>query len=141
MAPILESGNCVTVVADEKGFVRLMGSAVQRSRALKPLPGGTEFRLTVRYNSTDFEAALWAKDSATWSKEVIATGAASFSQATRPILCFVENHHFSGHIQCISGLPRFVRDKQMQAVLDNYSLEAAAGSLDLKRYLRAVRID
>ena len=140
MGPILESGNCVTVVADEKGFVRLAGSAVQRSRALKPLPGGTEFRLTLRYNNTDFEAALWAKDSATWSKEVIATGAASFSQVTRPILCFVENHHFSGHIQCISGLPRFVRDKQMQAALDNYSLEAAAGSLDLKRYLRAIRI-
>lgn len=90
----------------------------------------------MRYNNTDFEAATWTKDSATWSKEVITTGAASFSQATRPILCFVRNHHFSGHIQCISGLPRYVRDKQMQAALDNYSLEAAAGSLDLKRYLR-----
>lgn len=140
MGPILQSGDGVTVLADEKGFIRLTGSAVQRSRAVKPLPGGTEFRLTVRYNSADFEAALWAKDLGTWCKEVVATGAASFSQLTKPILCFVKDHQFSGHIQCISGLPRFVRDKQMPAALDNYSLEAAAGSLDLKRHLGAERI-
>lgn len=140
MGPILESGGKVTVVADDKGFIHLRGSAVLRSRALKPLPGGEEFRLTVRYNSTDFEAALWTKGSTTWRKDVIATGAATFSQSTKPILCFVKDHRFSGHIQCISGLPRFVRDKQMPAALENYSLEAATGSLDLKRHLRAVRI-
>jgi predicted nucleic acid-binding protein len=137
MGPILQSDNGVTVLADEQGFIRLTGAAVKRFRTLKPLPGATEFRLVVRYKENDFEAALWRKDSITWHKEVITSGTASFSHSTTPILCFVQNPKFSGHIQCISGLPRFVRDKQMPAALDKYSLEAVAGSLDLKRHLSA----
>jgi hypothetical protein len=140
MGKILDSDGRVAVIADERGFIRLTGSGVTRCRPIKPLRGNTEFRLTLRYNLLDFEAALWIKDSGTWVKDVVTTGAASFSEATKPILCFVPGHRFSGHIQCISGLPRFVRDKQMPAALDNYSLEASAGSLDLKRYLKAVVI-
>jgi predicted nucleic acid-binding protein len=140
MGPILESGGGVMVEADDKGFIKLTGPAVKRSSPIRPLPGNTEFRLTIRYNSTDLEAALWGKGSSGWSKEIISTGAATFSTETKPILCFVQNHRFSGHIQCISGLPRFVRDKQMPPVLDNYSLEAAAGSIDLRRYLQSVRV-
>ena len=140
MGPILESDNGVSVLADEKGFIRLTGAAVKRIRTLKPLPVATEFRLVLRYKENDFEAALWRKDSITWRKEVIASGAASFSQSTTPILCFVQKPKFSGHIQCISGLTRYVKDKQMPAALDNYSLEAVAGSLDLKRYLSASHI-
>lgn len=140
MGPILQSGDSASVFADDKGFIQLTGSAVTRCRAIKPLRGDTEFRLTLRYNSTDFEAALWVKNSGAWFKDVLSTGSASFSETTKPILCFVPNHRFSGHIQCISGLPRFVRDKQMQAALDNYSLEACAGSLDLKRFLKAARV-
>jgi hypothetical protein len=135
MGPILESGGIVTVVADEKGFIRLKGPEVKRCSAVKPLPRDTEFRLTIRYNCTDFEAALWTKGSSGWTKDIISNGAATFSSETKPLLCFVPNHRFTGHIQCLSGLPRFVRDKQMPAALDNYSLEAVAGSLDLKRYL------
>lgn len=140
MGTILDSDGRVTVVADERGFIRLTGSGVRRSHSIKPLRGNTEFRLTLRYNVADFEAALWVKNSGTWVKDVITTGAASFSDATRPILCFVPDHRFSGHIQCISGLPRFVREKQLPAALDNYSLEASAGSLDLKRFLETVVI-
>jgi predicted nucleic acid-binding protein len=140
MGTILESDGQVEVIADERGFIRLTGSSAKRCRSIKPLRGNNEFHLTLRYNGTDFEAALWNKDSGAWKKDVITTGVASFSEATRPILCFVPNHRFSGHIQCISGLPRFVRDKQMPAALDNYSLEASAGSLDLRRFLRAVVI-
>lgn len=135
MGPILKSENGVTVLADERGFIQLIGVTVKRIRTLKPLPDATEFRLVVRYKENDFEAALWRKESITWHKEVITSGAASFSQSTTPILCFVQKPKFSGHIQCISGLPRYVRDKHMPAALDNYSLEAVAGSLDLKRYL------
>jgi len=140
MGIILDSDDRVAVVADQRGFIQLTGSGVKRCRAIKPLRGNTEFRLTLRYNVADFEAALWMKDSGAWVKDIITTGAASFSERTRPILCFVPDHRFSGHIQCISGLPRFVRDKQMSAALDNYSLEASAGSLDLKRFLKAVVI-
>lgn len=135
MGPILQSSNGVTVLADEQGLIRITGSDVKHSHAVKPLPQGSEFRLVVRYKDNDFEAALWRKDSSTWHKEVITYGAAIFSQSTTSILCFVQNSKFSGHIQCISGLSRYVRDKHMPAALDNYSLEAVAGSLDLKRYL------
>ena len=119
----------------KRGFIRLKGAGVKRCSAFKPLPRDTEFRLTIRYNCTDFEAALWTKGSSGWTKDIISNGAATFSSETKPLLCFVQNHRFTGHIQCLSGLPRFVRDKQMPAVLDNYSLEEVAGSLDLKRYL------
>lgn len=140
MGTILDSEGRVSVVADERGFIRLTGCGVRRCHSIKPLRGNTEFRLTLRYNVADFEAALWVKDSGAWVKDVITTGAASFSETTRPILCFVPDHRFSGHIQCISGLPRFVREKQLPAALDNYSLEASAGSLDLKRFLKTVVI-
>lgn len=140
MGTILDSDGRVVVVANQRGFIQLTGSGVKRCRSIKPLRGDTEFRLTLRYNATDFEAALWIKDSGTWVKDVITTGAASFSETTRPILFFVPNHRFSGHIQCISGLPRFVREKQIPAALDNFSLEASAGSLDLKRFLKTLVI-
>ena len=138
MGTILDSQGHVTVFADDRGFIRLVGSGVKRCRLIKQLQGNMEFRLTLRYNTTDFEAALWTKASDTWLKEIMTTGSADFSVATRPILCFVPEHNFSGHIQCISGLPRYVRDKQMPAALDNYSLEAAAGSLDLKRFMKTL---
>src|SRR3546814_17842841 len=86
MGPIMESGGGVTVVADEKGFIKLTGTAVKRSSSLRPLPGDTELRLTIRYNSTDFEAALWEKGTNGWSKEIISTGAATFSGETKPVL-------------------------------------------------------
>ncbi len=138
MGKILDSGSDVAVVADERGFIRLTGRGVKRCGPIKALPSNTEIRLTLRYNLETFEAALWLKQSHIWKKDVITTGSASFSVSTRPILCFVPNHCFSGHIQCISGLPRFVREKQMPAALDNYSLEASAGSLDLKRFLKTI---
>src|SRR3546814_19877581 len=39
MGPIMESGGGVTVVADEKGFIKLTGTAIKRSSSLSPLPG------------------------------------------------------------------------------------------------------
>lgn len=140
MGTILDSDGRVAVIADEKGFIRLSGNGVKRYRSIKPLRGNSEFQLTIRYKDSEFEAALWIKNSSAWVKDVITTGAAIFSESTRPILFFVPGHRFSGHIQSISGLSRFVRDKQMPAALDNYSLEASAGSLDLKRFLNAVVI-
>lgn len=136
MGPILISSNGVTVTADENGFIHLSGANVKRHNALKPLRGNEEFRLSIRYKKTDFETALWTKTLTGWVKEVLTNGAASFSENTSPVLFFVPNHRFSGHIQCLSGIPRYVKDKQLHSALDNYSLEAIdGGSLNLKWFL------
>ena len=138
MGPIVTSHNGTSITADEQGFIQLTGPTVSRNRPLKPLRANEEFRLSIRYNETDFEAALWTKPSANWTKEVLSNGAGSFSESTSAVLFFVPNHRFYGHIQCLSGLPRYVRDKHLHTALDNYSLEAIAGSLDLKWFLQRV---
>lgn len=138
MGPILQSENGTTVVADHEGYIRLIGPSVKRHRTVRPLTAGREFKLTIRYNQSDFEASLWSKNSAAWEKEVLASGSADFSDTTMPLLFFVPNHRFSGHIQCISGLPRYVKDTQLTSALDNYSLEAVAGSLDLRSFFQRV---
>ena len=136
MGPILISSNGVTVTADETGLIQLSGTNVKRHKALKPLLGNEEFRLSIRYKETDFEAALWTKKLTSWTKEILSNGVASFSEKTSHVLFFVPNHQFSGHIQCISGIPRYVKDKQLYSALDNYSLEAIeGGSLNLKWFL------
>lgn len=135
MGALINSDTQVHVIANDRGFIELKGAGVKRCRPHKPLSGNSEFRLTIRYNTSDFEAALWVNHSGTWLKDILTTGSANFSDSTTPSLCFVPNHHFSGHIQCISGLPKFVSDKQLRSALDNYSLEASAGSLDLRKFL------
>jgi len=132
MGPIISSSNGTTVTCNDAGEIILGGPNVTRFRASGALRGNAEFRLTLRYNDSSFEAALWEKENSVWAKTVISTGAAPFSQDTRPVLCFVPNHSFSGTIQCISGLPRFVKDQQLTSALENFSLEAIAGSLDLR---------
>lgn len=136
MGPILQSENGTTVVADHEGYIRLIGSSVQRHKAFRPLTAGQEFKLTIRYNKSDFEASLWSKNLTAWKKEVLASGSAVFSITTMPLLFFVPDHKFSGHIQCISGLPRYVKDRHLEIALDNYSLEAVAGSLDLRSFFQ-----
>jgi len=138
MGPILQSENGTTVVADHEDYIRLIGPSVQRHKVVKPLTAGQEFKLTIRYNKSDFEASVWSKNSGAWRKEVLALGSAVFSNTTKPLLFFVPNNRFSGHIQCVSGLPRYVKDKQMASALENYSLEAVAGSLDLRSFFQWV---
>lgn len=89
MGTILASSNGVNVHADETGLIHLTGPSVKRSCPVKALKGDEEFRLTLRYNNTDFEAALWSYSSTGWTKEVICTGAANFSEETKPVLFFV----------------------------------------------------
>ncbi len=138
MGTILTSENGTKVSADNLGFVHLVGPEVSRCRAIKPLRANEEFRLTVRYNKSDFEAALWGKKMGYWEKDLLSSGTGSFSERTLPNLFFVPSHQFFGHIQCISGLPRFVRDKHLLSALDNYSLEAVAGSLDLRWFFEKI---
>lgn len=136
MSQILRSDNGTTVAADEGGFIRLSGPRVFRQSARIPLQSNIEFRMTIRYNHTDFEAAVWRRVSNEWSKDVLTSGSATFSEHTFPILFLVPNHQFFGHVQSISGLPRYVRNKHLLSALDNDSLEAVAGSLDLKAFLQ-----
>ena len=140
MGPILCSHDGTCVTADALGYVQLTGESVSRCSAIKPIFANEEFKLSIRYNTTDFEAALWKRDETGWTKDILSTGAGAFSNNTKPILFFVPNHKFSGHIQCISGLPRYVRDKKIISALDNYSLEAVAGSLDLKHFLSQLAV-
>lgn len=134
MGPIIRSSNGTTVTCDKEGYIVLCGEHVNRSDPLKALEGGRQLRLTLRYNESDFEAALWEKSGEYWEKEIISRGSAAFLDDTSPILCFVPNHSFNGTIQCISGVPYFSRDRQIRRALDNYSLEANFGSLNLREY-------
>lgn len=136
MSQILISTNGTSVATDDNGFIRLHGPNIHRQNVRVPLRADIEFRLTVRYNDTDFEAAVWRKISNEWIKDVLTTGSAKFSESTSPVLFFVPNHQFFGYIQSISGLPRYVKDKQLVSALENYSLEAVTGSLDLKSFLK-----
>lgn len=140
MGLIIESENGTKVLADDNGFIQLIGPNTTRHRTFKPLLGNEEFRLTLRYNLTDFEAAIWSKSSGTWEKDVLSTGSCSFAEKTSRVLFFARDHNFSGHVQCLSGLPRYVRDKQLVNALENYSLEAVAGSLDLKWFFQHCKV-
>ena len=134
MGCILKSGE-TSVFADEQGFIQCRGPSVIRHTAEKPLKDNEEFRMTIRYNTSDLKVEVWTKSNGEWASSCLSSGAVQFSEAPTPILCFVPDHQFCGHIQSISGLHRYVRNRALAAALDNYSLEAVAGSLDLKSYL------
>jgi predicted nucleic acid-binding protein len=61
MGPIIKSGNGTCVTADKEGFIQLSGPKVTRNKVLKPLRAKEEFRLSIRFHQSDFEAALWTK--------------------------------------------------------------------------------
>lgn len=137
MGLILKSDN-ITVSADENGYIRLYGKNVRQYKTFNHLIADEEFKLSIRYNHDSFEASIWKKTSATWEQTILTTGMANFSCTTFPSLFFVPDHQFSGHIQCISGLPRYIRDKQLCIALENYSLEATSESLDVRSFLKTL---
>ena len=136
MGLILKSDNNISVMSDENGYIRLYGTEVRQYKTFNPLIADEEFKLSIRYNHDYFEAAVWKKTSTSWEKTILTIGVAKFSSKTFPILFFVPNHQFSGHIQCISGLPRFIRDSRLLVALENYSLEATTQSLDVRSFLK-----
>ncbi|MGV8899094.1 MAG: hypothetical protein ACOH2B_07625 [Burkholderiaceae bacterium] len=86
MGPIIASQYGTKVFADEQGFIRLSGPTIKRCRTLNLLRGNEEFRLSIRFNRTDFEAARWIKVGTDWLKEVLSNGAGAFAENTAPIL-------------------------------------------------------
>jgi len=138
MGPIITSANGTEVICDDRGRIVLNGPSVRNIDTLKSLRGNVEFHLTIRYNESAFEAAIWNRSNSNWTKKVLTRGSATFAEDTAPVLCFVPNHRFSGTIQCISGLARYVKDKDLPRALENFSLEAVAGSLDLKPFFNSV---
>lgn len=136
MGPILRSANGTLVNCDKDGRIVLVGKHVEGFESLKPLAGNKEFRLTIRYKKDTFEAESWEKSQDGWAPKLVTRGAARFADDTSPVLCFVEDHKFSGHIQSISGVPRYVKNKNLYSALDNFSLEAIYGSLGVEAIVR-----
>lgn len=140
MGDILFSSCGIKVYSNQNGTICIEGKNVRSSKAFSNLEGDTSLAITLRYNKSNFEASKWNFDGIKWNKTLLTTAECTFSKETKPLLFFKENHNFFGHIQNISGIPRYVKDKSMQHVLSNNSLETAVGSLDLKYVLDNIKI-
>ena len=140
MGNILRSDSGIRVFSDHNGKICIKGESVKNVCQLDALEGNKEQVLSFRYNSGNFEAARWSYDGAAWNKQVVTRANCSFSEETSPLLFFCPNHNFFGHVKNVSGIPRYVKDKHMQHVLSNKSLETATGSLDLKYVLDNTKI-
>lgn len=132
---IIHSSSGINVFTNIEGEICITGPSIKNIKYFSSLEGGIEQALSFRYNSTSFEADRWSYRNGVWHKEPLTRSNCNFSDDTRAQLIFCNEHNFFGHVQNISGIPRFVKDKQMQHVLSNNSLETAVGSLDLKYIL------
>ena len=141
MGDILYSNSGIKVYSNKNGTICIEGDSVRSSRSFSNLEGNTSLAITLRYNKSHFEASRWIFDGIKWNKKLLTTAECSFSRETKPLLFFKENHNFFGHVQNLSGITRYVKDKNMQHVLSNNSLETAVGSLDLKYVLDNIEIN
>lgn len=140
MGDILFSSCGIKVYSNQNGTICIKGDKVRSSKSFSNLEGDTSIAITFRYNKSNFEASKWDFDGIKWNKTLLSTAECTFSNETKPLLFFRENHNFFGHVQNISGIPRYIKDKNMQYALSNNSLEAVAGSLDLKYVLDNLKI-
>ncbi|ENC9558372.1 PIN domain-containing protein [Aeromonas hydrophila] len=140
MGKILQSDSGINVFTDNNGDICIEGKSVKNIFKSSSLEGNIEQVLSFRYNSYNFEAARWSLRDGNWEKRVLTRANCSFSENTKPLLFFREDHNFYGHVKNVSGIPRYVKDKHMQYVLSNKSLETVAGSLDLKYVLDNTKI-
>jgi putative PIN family toxin of toxin-antitoxin system len=137
MGRIIKSENGIEVYTDTNGYILLKGDTVKNLKTLKPLEGEKEFAMIIRYKPNFFQATRWSynEDRNDWNKEVLTRVNCCFSKKTKATLKFEENHNFFGNIQNISGLPIFVKENKFKYILDNKSLEAVSGSIDIRYML------
>ncbi|WP_320545814.1 PIN domain-containing protein [Aeromonas veronii] len=140
MGKILQSDSGINVFTNNNGDICIEGKSVKNIFKSSSLEGNIEQVLSFRYNSDNFEAARWSLRDGNWDKQVLTRANCSFSENTKPLLFFCKDHNFNGHVKNVSGIPRYVKDKHMQHVLSNKSLETVAGSLDLKYVLDNTKI-
>lgn len=140
MGKILQSDSGINVFTNNNGDICIEGKSVKNIFKSSSLEGNIEQVLSFRYNSDNFEAARWSLRDGNWDKQVLTRANCSFSENTKPLLFFCKDHNFYGHVKNVSGIPRYVKDKHMQHVLSNKSLETVAGSLDLKYVLDNTKI-
>lgn len=141
LSTVLKSGTNIHVFTTPSGEISINGTGVRSSRVIGTLKGGEPIALSFRFNNSYFEAASWVKKDNEWEKELLTTAQCTFSENTDPHLFFKPNHKFFGHVKNVSGIPRYVKDKDLIFALENRSLESRVGSLDLKYVLDKTKID
>ena len=139
MGNILSSNSEIKVYSDSNGYICVSGTNVTELKTHKSLEGGIEQVLSFRYKENMFEASRWSLKNKLWKKEILTTANCTFHSNTNALF-FSANHNFFGLIRNLSGLPRFIRDKNMQHVFSNQSLETVTGSLDLKYIIDNIKI-
>lgn len=149
MGSVLTTSNGTHVFNNDKGYVKVTGNDLKYCNLRNTLIGESLIAFFFRYNvSGNFEASLWFPQPASkdwgenneFTKLVLTEGKAKFVPPITPKLMFEKNHNFFGSVINVSGLPRYVYDKQIHAVIRNRSLECAFGSQDMKYLLSSFRI-
>lgn len=136
------TSQAVQLFVDKDGYIQIEGDGVANQKSNIPIDEVGISALVIRYKPGNLEVTRWRPsewfDSGqNWSKEVLATANCEVSADVRTSLIFEKGNRLRGYIWNISGIPRYMKEKNIIHVLSSGSLEAAAGSLDLKFVLNS----
>lgn len=144
MGEILVAQNGTRVFNDPRGYVQVTGPDVSRAKLRHRLAGDEWISFFFRYRrSGHLEAVMWMPDytrpkpggGVETRKVVLTEGTARIQPPVTPKLVFNGNFGFFGAVSNISGIPLYVRDRQVPTVIRNRSLECVIGSIDVRKLL------
>lgn len=147
MGLLFQTADGISVRADEKGDIVLDGLGKEGRQTVKGrLAGGNKpFAFLFRYKMTgDFEALSWMLERVPDAdepfiigpKQLLSSGNAKFCPPVTPGLFFRDDHQFFGHVQNLSGMPRYIREKDISFVIQNFGLEAIDGSVSVAEAIK-----
>ncbi len=147
MGLLFKTSAGLSVRGDENGQIVIEGLGESgNQKVVGILPGeNSPFALICRYKKTgDFEALSWPltvltdsdKVYALGQKQPLSYGKARFEPPISPGLFFQREHNFFGHVQNLSGMPRYLREKDIEFVVQNFGLEAVWGSIGISYALK-----
>lgn len=139
LGEIIISDNGIKVYADENGFIRVTGKAVENCDIVYSLPTNAyqSVCLIFRYKKNFFEARNWFFNKQEWI--ILSRGKAAFGLPISPRLG-VEGKT-SAIINDFSAIPLFIKNKNLSFVIQNGCLESFIGSIGIFELLRRIKIE